>query len=310
MLPKHGVAHGVFLLAYAATIAPRRDLQEWMQAARLHGSVLSEATDLITPAGQLVDCGLVKLDNWVEVSPQLSSRVDQDRPAALRDIAQLLLLASPPSWLTFAVGESGVAREYIPASDLMSLGWLEPDLDDMLMLAYEQQCSSSATMISEDIGRVGELFVLAALRYGGATATHVSLFTDSVGYDIEVSRPARLRLEVKAAGPKTAGRFHLTRNELAASRRHGREWLLVQIVFNSAAFLTPELNATHVEGMKVIDSEVIEPIILPDTPYFSWETSARLTVPADMWTQADFKLDPNFKAQWRIPPAEIFVEGI
>lgn len=300
MLPRHGVTYSVFLLTYAATVAPRRSLQEWTQAARLHGSFLSEATDLRTPAEQLLDCGLAKLGSWVEVAPQLSSMIDQDSSSALRDIAQLLLLASPPSWLTFAVSEAGVAREYIPASDLISLRWLEPHLDDMLMLAQAEQSSPNVSIIREQIGRVGELFVLAGLRHGGATATHVSLFSDSFGYDIEVSRPDRLRLEVKSAGPQTVGQFHLTRNEFAASKRYGREWLLVQIVFSSAAFVTQELNAMHVESIKTIESYTLETFIPVDTPYFSWETSARLTVPAELWTPAGIELDPDFKVQWHV----------
>lgn len=308
MLPKRGVAHGVLLLAYAATVAPRKNLREWIQAARLHSSFLSEATDLITPAEQLVDCGLVKIGQWVEIAPQLSSIIEQDKSIALRDVAQLLLLASPPSWLRFVVSEFGVAREYIPASDLISLRWLEPDLDDMLMLAHAQQAKSSAAILSEEIGRIGELFVLAALRYGGATATHVSLFSDAFGYDIEVSRPARLRLEVKGAGPKTAGQFHLTRNEFLASRRYGQEWLLVQVVFNSAAFVAQELSAAHVGFIKTLESYTVDTVVPPDTVYFSWEKSARLTVPTELWSPADLKLDPDFKTQWLVPPASISAE--
>jgi Domain of unknown function (DUF3883) len=304
VLPKHGVAYGVFLLTHAAMVAPRSSLQEWTQAARLHGSFLAEATDLRTPAEQLVACGLVKLDTWVEVAPQLSTMIEQDRSVVLRDIAQLLFLASPPSWLKFAVTHSGVAREYIPAADLISLRWLEPDLDDMLMFAFEKQTASSSDIIAAEIGHAGELFVLAALRYAKMTARHVSLFSDSYGYDIEVSRPTRLRLEVKTAGPRTSDRFHLTRNEFAACKRYGCDWILVQVVFNSSAFIAHELSSVHVAGINTLESQAVESIVPPDTRYFSWEESARLTVPAELWRPSALKVDPEFRVRWRGAPIQ------
>src|SRR5215467_12492715 len=111
------------LLAYAATVAPRRSIDDWVQAAYLYGGHLAAATDLRSPAQQLVDCGLAKDGIWIEVAPQLTALVEQERRLALREIAQLLLLESPPTWLRFAVSEAGVAREYIPENDLRSLRW-------------------------------------------------------------------------------------------------------------------------------------------------------------------------------------------
>jgi hypothetical protein len=271
-------------------------MDDWIQTATLYGGHLAAATDLSTPAHQLVDCGLAKDGIWIEVAPQLAAAVvEQKRGSALREIAQLLLLASPPVWLRFAVSEAGVAREYIPENDLRALGWLEPELDNMLMLAYERLSSAESTNRAKEIGDAGELFVLAALRYAGALATHVAQFSDAFGYDIEVSKPGRQRIEVKAAGPKTAGQFYLTRNEFMSCGRYGKEWRVVQVVFNSAAFIAPELNPSHVAGIYALESEALLSIVPPDTEHFSWQESAKVRPPEESWLQADLVLDPDFK---------------
>lgn len=283
------------LLAHAAIVAPRRSIVEWVHAAASHGGHLAAATDLSTPARQLVDCGLAKEVTWIEVAPQLSALVEQERGPALKDIAQLLLLASPPVWLPFAVSAAGVAREYIPESDLRALNWLEPDLDGMLMLAYGQLPSAEGMSHAKQIGDAGELFVLSAFRYAGAHATHVAQFSDAFGYDIDVRKPGRQRIEVKAAGPKTAGCFHLTRNEFMACRRYGEEWRVMQVVFNSAAFIAAELKPSHVAGIYALESKSIQSIVPPDTEHFSWQESAKVAPPKDSWQETGLVLDPNFK---------------
>jgi hypothetical protein len=283
------------LLTHVAVVAPRESVDDWIQAATMYGGHLAAATDLSTPARQLVDCGLAKDGVWIEVAPQLTALVEHERGLALREIAQLLLLASPPVWLLFAVSDAGVAREYIPESDLKALRWLEPDLDSMLTRAYEQLSSAESASHAKEIGDAGELFVLAALRYAGARATHVAQFSDAFGYDIDVNKPDRQRLEVKAAGPKTAGQFHLTRNEFMACERHGKEWRIVQVVFNSAAFIARELNVSHVTGIYALESATILSIVPPDTEHFIWQESAKIRPSEESWRQAGLVLDPNFK---------------
>lgn len=283
------------LLAHAAIVAPRRSMVEWIQAAASHGGHLAAATDLSTPARQLVDCGLAKEGAWIEVAPQLSALVEQERGPALKDIAQLLLLASPPLWLRFAVSETGLSKEYIPESDLRALNWLEPDLDGMLMLAHGQLSSVESISRAKQIGDAGELFVLAAFRYAGAHAIHVAQFSDAFGYDIDVRKPSRQRIEVKAAGPKTAGCFHLTRNEFMACRRYGKEWRVIQVVFNSAAFIGPELKSSHVAGIYALESESIQSIVPSDTEHFSWQESAKVRPPKNSWQETGLVLDPKFK---------------
>ena len=49
----------------------------------------------------------------------------------------ILLHTSPPSWFWFAVREGQIAREYVPASDLVNLAWVEPDLSPILVDAHD-----------------------------------------------------------------------------------------------------------------------------------------------------------------------------
>ena len=60
MLPNHGVAYAVFLLARSARVKPRYDLVQWIGAARASGSYLATATDLDAPARFLLDVGLIE----------------------------------------------------------------------------------------------------------------------------------------------------------------------------------------------------------------------------------------------------------
>jgi hypothetical protein len=283
------------LLAHAAFVAPRRTMSGWIQAAMSHGGHLAAALDLSTTARQLVDCGLAKEGPWIEIAPQLSALVANEQAPALRDVAQLLLMSSPPPWVRLVVSETGVAREYIPKEDLASLGWLEPDLDRMLKLSYAQLSAAETASQKKAIGDAGELFVLASLRYAGARATHVAQFSDAFGYDIEVSAPSRGRIEVKAAGPKTAGQFYLTRNEFSACKHHGSGWRLVQVVFNSSAFIAKELDCSHVARIRALTAESLLSIVPSDTECFSWQESARIRPDQESWIQADLTLDPAFK---------------
>jgi hypothetical protein len=283
------------LLAYAAFIAPRKTMDSWIVAAAAHGGHLAAALDLSTPACQLIDCGLAREGAWIEIAPELTALVSFGREPTLSEVAQLLLMTSPPVWLRLAVSEAGVAREYIPKDDLASLSWLEPDLDRMLQLSYQQSLPYDDGSDAKAIGDAGELFVLAALRHAGARATHVAQFSDAFGYDIEVSVPDRQRIEVKTASPKTAGQFFLTRNEFMSCKLHRSEWRLIQVVFSSAAFIAEELNRSHVTGFYTLASVSLLSIIPPDTEYFIWQESAKLRPGKDAWVRAHLPLDPDFR---------------
>jgi hypothetical protein len=291
LLPSHGIAYSVLLLASAAQLAPRLTIDEWVQAARYHGSHLAAATNLANPASDLLDCNLATLGHSIEVSPRLIGLLDAPSTSVLRDIAQLIFIASPPVWLPLVVSEHGVDRELIPEKHLHSLLWLEPLLDEMLQLAWRQASSSTILDQAKQIGDAGELFVLASLRNAGWSASHVAKLSDAFGYDIEVYRPYPQKIEVKAAGPNTDGGFHLSRNEFTTCLAHRNEWRLVQVTFNSAAFITKQLNISHVACVKEIDAWAIIPLVPPDTEHFSWQESAKLRPPAGSWRSWCLPLD-------------------
>ncbi|MTJ86732.1 DUF3883 domain-containing protein, partial [Nocardia seriolae] len=291
---RHGLCYAVLLLARTATLAPRRTVDDWIAAARMHGSFLASAIDLEVPSTMLVDRGLARIGRSLELSPQLAAATDCRDADGLFQVARLLLITAPPAWLRLAVSRDGVTREYIPASDLDSLRWLEPNLDRLLIEAHEHAYSSAETEWQKQIGDAAELFVLAALRHSGLKPVHVARISDVYGYDIEVRDPRTERIEVKAAGPRTARTFHLSRNEFDKSQQHGDEWRLLQVIFESSAFVAEELNQSHVEGVYEIDSHQLRRIVPPDSPRFFWEESALITPPEEAWRRSHLALDPEF----------------
>ncbi|MFQ6397621.1 DUF3883 domain-containing protein [Nocardia sp. KC 131] len=212
----------------------------------------------------------------------------------LFQVARLLLITAPPAWLRLAVNHDAVAREYIPASDLDSLRWLEPNLDRLLIDAYDNLYFSAQTEWQKQIGDAAELFVLAALRYSGLKPAHVARISDVFGYDIEVRDPFVDRIEVKGAGPRTAQAFHLSRNEFEKSQQYGDEWRLLQVVFQSAAFVVEELDQSHVESVYELDSHVLRRMVPADPTGFVWEKSALITPPKELWRRSNLTLDPGF----------------
>ncbi|MEU6715013.1 DUF3883 domain-containing protein [Nonomuraea sp. NPDC046802] len=243
----------------------------------------------------LVACGLVRKTDPILLSPQLAEAVGLGDTMTMPDVARILLAAAPPPWLRLAVSTSGVLREYIPAEDLKALLWLEPDLDQVLFDAFAELDQSNQAAIRKRIGHAAELVVLAALRHAGQKPVHVSQISDSYGYDIEVRGTGTDRIEVKAAGPLTRGTFHLTRNEYAKSLQYGRQWRLIQVVFNSAAFVADEINVSHVEAVFQLAPGTLQEIVPPDTPQFVWEGSALLSPSDGTWFPSGLILAPEFK---------------
>ncbi|MFB7720178.1 protein NO VEIN domain-containing protein [Nocardia sp. NPDC056100] len=75
-------------------------------------------------------------------------------------------------------------------------------------------------------------------------------------------------IEVKAAGPKTAGTFHISRNEFDACVEHRSLWCLIQIIFDSAAFTATEIRAVRVNAVREITDHALLDFIPSDTPAF------------------------------------------
>ncbi|MBB5807299.1 hypothetical protein F4560_007067 [Saccharothrix ecbatanensis] len=295
MLPRHGFAFGVFLLARAARVKRRREVDEWIDAARAPRSFLSAEVDLAKPVDVLFKLRLAwSAGGGIVVESRLLSLSESADRATLHGIARLLLAADPPLWLRVAVTSAGVAREYIPEEDLVALSWLEPDLDAVLLGARADLTSPFQEPLRKAIGDAAELFVLAALVRAGARPVHVARISDKYGYDIEAQVPVIRRIEVKAAGTTTRGAFHLTRNEFDRSRYHGKEWELIQVVFASSAMLADQLDASHIEDVLKLTHDTLSALIPPDSANFTWNESALIKPPPAAWQPANLQMDVTF----------------
>jgi len=295
LFPRHGVCYGALLLSHVAMVSRRTGVDDWVHAARQHGSLLAAAIDLNTPAELLLAGGFASLvKGFVEVSPRLGAIVSGDQTLALRSVAVVLLSAQPPVWLRLAVREGEVCREYIPAKDLVALSWLGSDLDVVLVEACMLIDEDHRSDLSKEIGDAAEEFVLAALMHMGMRALHVARVSDRYGYDIEVHAAEPRRLEVKAAGPRTVERFFLSRHEFETSLRWSDSWSVVQVIFAESAFVADRLTAAHVRAIRELPAAAVRSLIPPDTSTFRWQEAALLTPPAGAWTPSELVLDPGF----------------
>jgi hypothetical protein len=266
-------------------------MDDWVRAASEHGAFLASALDLRVHAEHLVAHRLARCDGRVEIDPRLEAIGQVPDAAALRAVARLLLSVDPPVWLKFAVSTSKVIREYIPREDYLDLAWLEPELEEVLIGAHLDSVSHADDDWRKRMGDAAELLVLDGLRRRGFQASHVARISDAYGYDIDVRHPFRLRIEVKACGPQTAGTFFLTRHEFETSQLHREEWLLRQVVFSSSAFTAWELGRSHVAGIYDLNPAALSAAVPPDTSEFSWRDTAQVTPPADAWLACPHSLD-------------------
>jgi hypothetical protein len=295
MLPRHGAVYGIFLLAYAARLSPRRNLDEWIEAARATSSFLARAIDLGEPAKALIRFQLVEITDRVALASPLHLLSETADRATLLGLARLLLGIAPPVWLHLAINNGNVEREYIPTDDLEALTWLEPDLDRLLLDTHAHaRLYDDQQDLRKRVGDAAELFLMAAFAYAGARPVHVARLSDAYGYDIELRGQSTDRIEIKAASPKTRGRFYLSRNEYEKSCAFGNEWRLLQVIFTREAFVAGRLDHSHVQEILRLKPEGIRSIVPPDTERFIWMESAQLVPDQSMWELASIKLDPDF----------------
>jgi hypothetical protein len=294
MLPKKGIAHAICLLSHAATLKRRTDIDDWVSSASALSASLSVAADLRPPAEWLVHVGFVVAEDHVIIAPPLKALSGRADRSTLLAIARLTLRASPPGWLPVAVGASGVVREYIPSRDLEALLWIDPDLDALLMDVGAEIAVTRENAFKERMGAAAEALLIAAFERAGRSPLHVSKLSDAYGYDIEMSNPAFDRVEVKAAGINTSGRFMLTRNEYNKSLSYGSQWRLVQVVFSASAFAAERLHHHHVEAVLQLKHGSVAALVPPDTPGFVWMESAELKPDPSCWTPLEIELDPCF----------------
>ncbi|MBF6397908.1 DUF3883 domain-containing protein [Nocardia cyriacigeorgica] len=283
------------MLARVAKIAPRHTVDDWIRAARAHGSHLTSAVDLQGYAHALLSHGLAHLDkSGIQPSGRLAAAVELAESRGLYEIAHILLATRPPLWLYLAVQDGRVVRDYIPASDLNALLWLEPRLDDILRIANHEADPRPMETMAKAIGDTAEMLVMAALRNAGKDAIHVAQISDSYGYDIYTPGDTVECLEVKAASSRTAHQFHLSRNEFDTCLRNRHRWRLVQLVFDNAIFMSDQIGARHVTAIRELTPETLHRIVPADTDQFVWEQSALVRVPDEVWRDSDLVLDPNY----------------
>lgn len=300
LLPRHGVVFAVLHLVRVAGLAPRRDVDEWVRAALRHGSYMTAATDLRSPAHALVRAGLASVDEegGIEVARSLSAVAALREGAAqqaMRHAAVAMLASQPPAWLRVAVNAEEVERAYIPQPDLDALSWLEEALDEVLIEARRLIEDPGSADLSKEIGDAAEEVVVAALRAAGKEPLHVARVSDGYGYDVEVLDAAVRFLEVKSAGPKTLSRFHLSRHEWDTSVRQGDAWCLIQVVFEASAFVADPITACDVSRIRELPASALRDLVPADSSEFRWENSALITPPLDAWRTSTLKPDPSFR---------------
>ncbi|WP_433494726.1 DUF3883 domain-containing protein [Micromonospora sp. CA-248089] len=276
------------MLCHAARLTARRNITEWVDAARGHGAFVAAATDLSTPAEHLLASGLAKQAETIVLMPPLVGIAGTADSVTLRHVARVLLITDPPAWLRIAVSLEGVAREYIPTADLRALEWLDPELDEMLIDVFRAVNGPLDTEVRKRIGDAAEAVVLAALRADGRHPTHVAKISDAFGYDIELTGPPRLRFEVKGCSENGRGTFHLSRNEYDKSQIYADEWVLTQVVFNNCAFVASHLERAHIAGIFEATAHEIGSAVLPDTERFTWTDSALISLPPGVWRPAPY----------------------
>lgn len=302
MLPKHGIVHGAFLLAYTARLSKLDSLENLVRAARNQQSFLASAIELQSPAEALTALKLLSRETPIKINPQLSAlSIVADRPTLI-GLARLFLEGFPPIWLWSAAANGVVRREYIPSADLAALDWLELDLDALLLDVYQKLEFTRQQTVIKRIGDAAEEMLMAAYKRGGLNPIHVARFYDGCGYDIELPTNPIQRIEVKAASINTQGRFILTRNEYEKSLIYGPEWQLIQVIFTPAAFIADKVTSTHVAKILSIPAEAIRQLAPVSTTQFKWLESAEFTPASNAWEPVSVQLDTEFSITgFRIP---------
>lgn len=295
MLPTHGAASGVFLLANAARHRSHQDVDAWTGAARGRSSFMAGAVDLDGCAQGILRLGLAKISDTLRLGQVLFAlSVRADRPT-LTAISALLLRLDPPPWLSMVVRGGIVFREYIPSDDLRDLEWLEPYLDQLLIEAAEGLAKDHLEPLREALGRAGELVVLAAAAEAGFFALHVADVSNAYGYDIEIHTPSKQRLEVKSTTPASEGTFYLSRNEFNKCRQYGHEWRLVQVIFDSSVFTDDSISATHVLAISELFGRELLDFVPPDSATFRWAESAVIHPSIDSWHPSELQVPATLR---------------
>lgn len=286
--------NSAFLLANAIRYGGVPDVAAWVRGARDRSSFLAAAIDHEPVAQELLRGRLATSADVIRPSARLRAASERaDRPT-LMAIAALLLEINPPPWLPIAVVDAEVRFEIIPSADLVALEWLQPELEQIL-IDVSGNYPVTTGVLALGVGRAAELVVLAALEGAQRSPIHVSEISDRFGYDIETAAGEPRRWEVKGCTERTAGTFHLSRNEFNKCRLYGGDWRLVQVEFLGAAVVAEHLTAEHVAGIKELSADEILGLAPPDSDEFLWEASARMTPRRLAWAASSLEVPPDIR---------------
>jgi len=182
-------------------------------------------------------CGLAEVHNGtVTVLSPARSIALLPEGEALRVLAERLLRAEQPPWLSIAVGRE-VMWEYIPDAVCRRLDDIVASLEERerLLLAAAQKVDGD---LIRKVGQEGEEYIVALCKSEleergrpelAPRVVHVSELSDHLGYDV-VSPDltgSPLHIEVKTqTGLRSRVRVFLSRNEAEQGKRDPR-WILV-----------------------------------------------------------------------------------
>lgn len=293
--PTRGQCHAVFLLIHVAGLLGISGRDAWVAAARERRTIAARSFDLRKTADALIDWGLARIEPTVSIMPPLVYLGEVADYGTLKAIAIELLRRRPPAWLRSVFIDGTVRIELIPSDDLAALGWLGEDIEQVLVVVYATVFGQENEEFSTRLGLAGEFAVLAALTDSGVRTRHVSLISDAYGYDLECGGAETVEgVEVKTAFPRTADRFHLSRNEFDVSRRMLSRWKVVQVVFSSRVVATGLVTAADVESVRELSAAKVSAIAPSPEDAFKWTESAIFQPTADQWAISSLNIPANF----------------
>jgi len=195
------------------------------------------AGDMRAAERLLVNTGFAVEDpDGVAPTRRLCALAALDSEEFRRAFVVAVLCAAPPIWLGSAASAGRLREELIPLGAMAALIDLFPDDAVRGTVVAAAAWQRRREQLAE-IGLKGECAVLdeiaSLLRSRGREdlvghVSHVSLLSDSFGYDIRTLTPdgRSLHIEVKTSGLRAPYRIHLTRHEAEVAASDD-DWLLV-----------------------------------------------------------------------------------
>lgn len=265
-----------------------------MSAASERTSFHATAGDVAGTAAILLRAGLASEGEYIKLDTRLARHAMAADRMNLVAIAKLFLLSFPPSWIVTVVANDLVDLDLVPSADLEALDWLGSDLAPIIVEVHRSLTHQSDEALRRQIGLAGELVVMSALRNSGFDPVHVSLVSDSYGYDIEYRDGAETkRIEVKAAFRHTSDRILISRNEFDRALAYGSSWRLVQVVLSTQFVVGKLVDSSTVLTMREIGAEQIRALAPPVSATFRWVESAEFRPPAEIWTNSGLTAEPD-----------------